>query len=503
MPTLDSNGNAQFLVDTYKLYNEDDTSTNFGFNIDGWKAREVGDGKTNPYPSFLGNKIQQTFFHRNRLGFVSEGNVILSRAGDLGNFWHESALTVNNNDPIDIAVSSTVPVILRDSIETNTGLVIFGDSQQFLLHTDSDTLTPETAKISRISTYRFSPSAQPVSLGTTIGFVDNAGDKGRFFEMFDLRTEGEPQIVDTTKVVPNLLPSDIDLTAISRENGLILFSKIGTADLFGYRYINIGDQRQQAAWFKWTLPHNIKYLFALDDIIYVVSNDQKLLSIRLRDKAVTSPDLNRTTSGQDYFGDDREYKFHLDSSEVRTAGAYDGTFTTVSWPTAVKNNNATVTAAVVNTTTGAVYIQDSVNGNDYKFRGNFAGQNVVIGFMFDMEVDFPKLFVKKEAEGKVVPDLSASLTIQRLKLRFGEVGSFDITVKRLGKNTYTQNFSSIRPDFYEAGSAPFAEEVTKDIPIYERNKNFDLTLTSTHPGPATLYSLTWEGDYSAMYHKRV
>ena len=513
----------KFLVDTYKILDEDSdpveldasgatvyrdgngnpvdgngnpttVSTTHYFTKDGWAAREVGDGTTNPYPSFLGNKIQQTFFHRNRLGFVSEGNIILSQAGDLGNFWHESALTVANNDPIDIAVSSTVPVKLRDSIETNTGLVIFGDSQQFLLHTDSDTLTPETAKISRISTYRFSPSAQPVSLGTTIGFVDNAGDKGRFFEMFDLRTEGEPQIVDTTKVVPNLLPSDIDLTAISRENGLILFSKIGTADLFGYRYINIGDQRQQAAWFKWTLPHNIKYLFALDDIIYVVSNDQKLLSIRLR-----NDDTARNTLGQNYFGDDRDYKVHLDSSEVMTAGAFDGTFTTVSWPTAV----GTGTAAAVNTTTGDVYIQDSVSGDDYKFRGNFAGQSIVIGFLFDMEVDFPKLFVKKEAEGKVIPDVSASLTIQRLKLRFGEVGSFDISVRRLGKDTFTQNFSSIRSDFYEAGKAPFAEEVTKDIPIYERNKNFDLTLTSTHPGPATLYSLTWEGDYSAMYHNRV
>ncbi len=497
---LDNDGKPKikFLVDTYKLYNENDTSTNFGFNSPGWKAREVGDGKTNPYPSFLNNKIQQTFFHRNRLGFVSEGNVILSQAGDLGNFWHESALTVANNDPIDIAVSSTVPVKLRDSIETNTGLVIFGDSQQFLLHTDSDTLTPETAKISRISTYRFSPSAQPVSLGTTIGFVDNAGDKGRFFEMFDLRTEGEPQIVDTTKVVPNLLPSDIDLTAISRENGLILFSKINSADLFGYRYINIGDQRQQAAWFKWTLPHTIKYLFALDDIIYVVSNGRKLLSIRLR-----NDDTARNTLGQDYFGDDRDYKFHLDSSEVKTAGASDGTFTTVSWPTAVTNSTPPPTAAAVNTTTGDVYIQDSVSGDDYKFRGNFAGQSVVIGFLFDMQVDLPKLFVKQEAEGKVIPDVSASLTIQRLKLRFGEVGSFDISVKRLGKDTFTQNFSSIRSDFYKAGKAPFAEEVTKDIPIYERNKNFDLTLTSTHPGPATLYSLTWEGDYSAMYHKRV
>ena len=39
--------------------------------------------------------------------------------------------------------------------------------------------------------------------------------------------------------------------------------------------------------------------------------------------------------------------------------------------------------------------------------------------------------------------------------------------------------------------------------IYERNKNYTLTLKSSHPTPATLYSLAWEGDYSNTFYKRV
>ena len=42
------------------------------------------------FPSFIGKKISQTFFHRNRLGFLCDENIILSRPGDLGNFFQES-----------------------------------------------------------------------------------------------------------------------------------------------------------------------------------------------------------------------------------------------------------------------------------------------------------------------------------------------------------------------------------------------------------------------------
>ena len=41
------------------------------------------------------------------------------------------------------------------------------------------------------------------------------------------------------------------------------------------------------------------------------------------------------------------------------------------------------------------------------------------------------------------------------------------------------------------------------VPIYERNTNLTLTLKSTHPTPATLYSMTWEGDYTNKFYQRV
>ena len=460
-----------------------------------WVPREVGDQTTNPIPSIVGNKISQTFFHRNRLGFLSEDNVVLSQAGDVYNFFQSSALVVAANDPIDIQASATQPTRFIDSIETNTGLVIFSETQQFLLHTDSDTLTPDTGKLSNISTYRYSPEAAPVSLGTTIGFLDSAGVNGRFFEMFDIRREGEPQVIDQTKIVQTLLESDTDIVINSRENNTVFFSKSGTDKVHGYRYYNVGSKRVQSAWFTWKFPFNIEYAFVLDDALLLVSSDYKLLEVNLQRK-----DNNRHVPGEDFYGEETTYKVHLDSSESVTAGSYDsGTgLTTVSW-----SGTGTGTVAVVDPSDGSTFIANSSSGSTHTFRTDLSGQTLLIGYLYELKVELPKLYVKTKAADKTTADVTASLTIQRANLRFGSVGQIDVTLKRRGKPDYSVSYDSSLADWYGEDEPPVITERTVQVPVYERNHNVNITVKSTHPGPASFHSMTWEGDYTPMYHKRV
>ena len=460
-----------------------------------WDQRSVGDQNTNPTPSIIGNKISQTFFHRNRLGFLSEDNVVLSQAGDVYNFFQNSALVVAANDPIDIQASSTQPTRFIDSIETNTGLVIFSETQQFLLHTDSDTLTPDTGKLSNISTYRYSPEAAPVSLGTTIGFLDSAGVNGRFFEMFDIRREGEPQVIDQTKIVQTLLEHDTDIVVNSRENNTVFFGKSGTDTVHGYRYYNVGSKRVQSAWFSWKFPFNIEYAFVLDDALLLVSSDYKLLEVNLQRK-----DNARHVPGEDFYGEATTYKVHLDSSESVTAGSYDsGTgLTTVTW-----SGTGTGTVAVVDPSDGSTFIANSSSGSTHTFRTDLSGQTLLIGYLYELKVDLPKLYVKTKAADKTTADVTASLTIQRANLRFGSVGQIDVTLKRRGKPDYSVSYDSSLADWYGEDEPPVITERTVQVPVYERNHNVNITVKSTHPGPASFHSMTWEGDYTPMYHKRV
>ena len=86
---------------------------------------------------------------------LSGENVIISQPGAYYNFWPKSAMTYTPSDVIDLSCSSNVPAVLYDGIEINSGLLIFTKNQQFMLTTDSDILSPLTAKINSISHFNF------------------------------------------------------------------------------------------------------------------------------------------------------------------------------------------------------------------------------------------------------------------------------------------------------------------------------------------------------------
>ena len=146
-----------------------------------WINREAGDDDTNPMPTFVGKKITKVLYFRNRLAFLSDENVILSKAGSYGDFFISSALAVGATDPVDISSGSEHPSILYNGIEIPAGLLVFSDKQQFLLASDDTVFNPDTAKMKQISSYNYHTGLDPISLGTTVGFVDNAQDNARFF----------------------------------------------------------------------------------------------------------------------------------------------------------------------------------------------------------------------------------------------------------------------------------------------------------------------------------
>ena len=103
---------------------------------------------------------------------------------------------------------------------------------------------------------------------------------------------------------------------------------------------------------------------------------------------------------------------------------------------------------------------------------------------------------------KSFADVNSSLILHRIKFHFGKIGQYQTTLTRLGKADYTETHESAVMDTYSASRAPYLEEDIKTIPIYEKNKNVEITLKSSHPAPATLRAMAWEGDYSPLFYKR-
>ena len=481
-----------------------------------WEDRVVGDNTTNALPSFVGNTINKVLFFRNRLALLSGENVILSRPGELAtpSFFAKTALAVSAVDPIDISCSSTFPSDLFDGIEVAAGLGVFSTNQQFLLSSDAEILNPDTAKLRSISSYNYNKVVPPISLGTTTGYIDNSGKYSRFNEMANVVREQEPVVMETSKLVSTLLPKDIDLVTNSRENQIILFGKTNSDTVYGYKYLVSGEKREQTAWFKWKFNNPIKYHFIIDDEYYLLDTDNFLQKISLMQQD-TDPSIDETVGS-----DTSNYLIHLDNWTTVGSGSYNATtklttFSSVSWLTSVTSPNGKLVLVDIDTgatrvgryaecTYNEVSINDSTaTATNFTVPGDWSTGTFYVGYLYEYLVHFPTFYLNQTQGQRSKSDVNSSLVVHRIKLNFGKSGLYTTTLQRTGKDDYSETYESAALDEYLVSDAPYLPEHIQTVPVYESNKNVKVLLKSSHPAPATLHALSWEGDYSPKNYRRV
>jgi len=467
-----------------------------------WIKRDVGDDNTNPVPSFIGSNIEKLLFFRNRLCALSKGNAILSKTNDFFNFFSTTAMSESTADPIDLQASSTFPTTLFDGIEVNSGLLIFSSNQQFMLTTDSDALTPSTAKINYLSAYNYNPETVPFSMGVTSGFINSTGKNSRIFEMADIKREGEPTVLEQSKLVSKLLPIDLKKPTTSKENSLLLLGSLGGNEVWGFRFYNNGEKRVQSAWFRWSLTGNLLHHVILDDVYYVVVKDDA-------DNVIIEAFDVKKQDDTKLIGTE-SYPIHLDrhtEMSALAANTYNATTkkTTFARPTGFQSN---AQLAIYNRNAGddigRYALATPVSGsNNLEVDGNWTGSTLMLGYLYDYLVEIPTIYVTQAAGEKSRSDTRSSLVIHRLHFAFGAVGNIDTVIKRRGRVDYTTNFNAAEIDSIKANELPVVEDYIQTIPIYERNTNLTIQIKSTHPSPATLHSMNWEGDYNPRYYRRV
>ena len=473
-----------------------------------WDDAIVGDDVTNPEPSFIGKEISKLCFFRNRFTILADENIVMSRPGDFTNFFAKSAIQLIASDPIDISASSEYPAILFDAIQVNTGLLLFSKNQQFMLTTDSDVFSPTTAKINALSTYNFNFATNPISLGTTVGFLDNAGKFSRFFEMAQVQREGEPEVIEQSAVVSRLFEKDLKIISNSRENSVVFFSEENSPTLYGYKYFDNIRERVLASWFKWTLTGDIQYHCMQDDNLYVVvrnnSKDQ-LLKYAIKMDAETLA-----------IAENRVHLDHLMEIPKLISGTSNPTVTynsttnksTFAKPTGLESSNQLVAYDNTNESSGTQnlgrYGKITVNGSNLELDGDWTGEVFLIGYEFTMQIELPTIFYVTKEGDSFRADTRSSLVLHRAKFGFGPIGLYETTLSRTGRVDYTEVHELTGADRYKANNASTLEDnLLREVPIYDSNINVALTVKSTHPAPATIHNVTWEGAYNTKFYQRV
>ena len=488
------------------------SGTTFTFGPFTWEERKTGDDVTNPKPSFVGEKIVSTFYYNNRLGFLSEDNIILSVAGDEFNFFAKSALVQVDSDPIDVSVASVRPVRLTDVVPVPQGLVVFSNKQQFLvLATESGVLTPSTTLVRSISTYEANRNISPLEIGNSIAFVNKVAGYSKLLYM-QLREVGQsPAVVDISKVVQEWIPDTVDDLIVSPQNSMVVLVDRQSSYLYIYRFHSDGQSDVMQAWTQWKMTGTIQAVDILDDEMLIVAQhrDEYTINSILLDEIPTGVVEAKTDSVKGAVCLDMAARPDHPTTGSTDAVVYDynSDTTAIYTPfTPIENKQAKALVGDPNSEAGFSFkLTPKVDSQgDHYFEADKdvsdLKDGIIIGYDYDFEVTLPKFYFRRNPQ---TTDFTGNLTISRVKVSAGRSGIVNFKTKLNGSKEWTVVRETLPTGEYKAGSEPIDQEQQFVVPIHQRNMNFEFKITSSEPYPVSLVSLMWEGNYTPKNYRRV
>lgn len=445
-----------------------------------WVDRLVGDDISAKLPSFVGKQIRDMFFYRNRLGFTSDENVILSRSGDFFNFFVTTARASVDDDPIDVAVSHTKSAIINFAIPFNTVLLLFSDGVQFQL-TSQSVLTPKTVNVTQITEFDSRSTVRPVVSGKSLYFAVDRKPWSAIKEYFVEPLTYVNNATDSTAHCPQYIPEGVlQIGTTTAEDIVTVLSETEGNALYVYRYYEDADKNKlQAAWSKWIFgTGTILFHVILDNTLYMVVNRGGVFNIeRMR--------LSYGTVETDL-----PFQIHLDR-KIKQVGTYDSLSNKTVWSLAspfydgiqvvrsgdfpeqvkgmlveITQTSPTTIEAVGNFSNGICYI-----GEPYKYRYRFSEQ-----------------FYKTDNSAH----LSAILKLRKYRVAFQDTAYFQAKVTPKGRETYTYTFIPDTLGGINYGK-PTQAEGYFSFPVLAGSNNVTVEIESDSYLPVTLHSAEWEG----------
>ena len=248
-----------------------------------WGERESGGSDSTLDPSFIGNRIVNLFFFKNRLGFITNDSVVLSRTSDYGNFFIQTVQDTLDDDPLDLAVASTDVTVLRHAVPTTGQLLLFSDDTQFSLTSLEGPLTPTTADITALSHYTYSNKAQAKSIGNKVYFSNQAGNYSQLFsyritDQGSKLTEASPMTLHLPTYISNTISNIIGHDVL----GYTFIEDEGNPkDLIVLSSVTKASEDLQNAFHKWTFTKDIVHTAIINNDLYIIFDDSNLVKMSL------------------------------------------------------------------------------------------------------------------------------------------------------------------------------------------------------------------------------
>lgn len=460
-----------------------------------WDERESGDDDSNPFPTFIDNTISDIFFYRNRLGFISDENIILSETGSFFNFWFRSVATLLDSDTIDVAVSSNKVSILTDAVPFAKELLLFSREGQFVLGSDG-TMTPKSVKADATTSFTYSPKCKPIAIGRSIYFISNRSVYGSLMRYYAVEDYDDVKDAEDVSLhIPYYLTANITRISGSASDSVILGISDDEPNLvYVYKYILNNGQHLQQSWSKWSFPEATKVLLAefVDDTIYVILQGNE---------GVFLYKMSLQSETKDF--DDEPIRLYMDAKKRITLDS--SVNTTYNDYTNQTSFNVTNVYNGYKPYRDVIYVvdldgvfQEIPVGSDgtVTINGNEVGKTVFIGRPYKFYAELSTLMIKQPSNtGGVIAENEGRLNLKYFNIDYNNSGVFDIEVSFRGKTyTYTNTGKYLGTTTAKLGVLELNTGSFK-FPLQAENTDLTLSFKSTSVLPVNLNSGSWTGMY--------
>jgi len=485
-----ADGNFRFTQVDGSSYTLSGTS----YDVPSWGTRVVGDIDSSPNPSFVGSKINDIYFHRNRLGFLADENVILSRSGEVFEFFNETVTDSLDTDPIDINVAHTKVSILKHAVAFDEKLLLFSDQTQFIL-TGGASLSPSSVSVNVTTEYETLDSVQPKGSGNNVFFLFNKGQFTGVREMY-VESDGETnQGEDITANIPKYVPSEVFKIAIaSNENILVALSgKSGEVNnLYIYQWFFAQSRRLQSSWHRWKIGADANTTILNVDFIgttlYLVIQRSDGVYIETVDCAPASTD-----TGESYLTHlDRK----LDNTQITESYNSGTNVTTITLPYTIDATMKLVGKSGASNKAGRDITLASQTGTTLTVAGDITGFNYFIGEQYEFAYTFSQQYLAlgQNTQGSRTRIREGRLQIRNWTVSFNDTGFFQSEVTPVGRSTSSSNFTGTIVGTGLTGTVNL-EDGDFTFAVQSRNENLTIQLKNNSHLPCNFVNAEWEGYY--------
>lgn len=469
---------------------------NFDFKEASWGARTSGDTETSPWPSFVGSTINDVFFFRNRLGFLSGENVIMSKTTRYFDFFPASVATLSDDDPIDVAVSHNRISILKYAVPFSEELLLWSDEAQFVMGAQG-VLSSKTIELDLTTQFDVQDKARPYGIGRNVYFPSKRASFTslmRYYAVQDVSAVKNAE--DMTAHVPSYIPNGVyNVHGSSAENFCSVLTDGAPSRIYMYKFLYLDEEIKQQSWSHWDFGSNVTVYAA-----YTIGSQMFVLMNNGVNTFMCS--LLFTKNTNDISGE--PYRIYSDVKVKYTipAGTYnDDLFQTkVSLQQVYGMGFMYGTISVVEPD-GKITEHEQPLGSWQTdpylyFDGNLEGVTIFIGFNFKFQYEFSRFLIKQTAEdGSQSTEDIGRLQLRRAWVNYEQSGAFTIGVDNQGR-VYAYEMAggrlgsnALRVNRLNLGTGQFR------FPVVGNAKYNVVTITSENTTPLSIIGCGWEGNY--------